>query len=76
MLQRTSKLLYADKVWRIINFFNIKRGSWIYIYTKYYLILYTNYVGKNVFSYNNVVSAVAIDHWSDGKHNTKVRTVN
>ena len=31
-LDQASKLLYADKVWRrTINFFDIKRGSWIQI---------------------------------------------
>ena len=37
-LQWTSKLLYADKVRRIYEFFLISRGVPEYIYAKYYLI--------------------------------------
>ena len=73
-----SKLLYADKVWRrTTNFFDIKRGSWIQIRkilsdkalimlerTMYLaiILLFVKYKFQN--------------HWSHGKHNTKVKTVN
>ena len=77
-LSWTSKLLYVDKVWRrTINLFNIKRSSWIHIRkilsdTKLIMLERTMYLAIILL----LVQYRFQNHWSDGKHNAKVRAVN
>ena len=70
-------LLYADEVWRrTINFFNSKRGSWIRIRkilfdTALIMLEGTMFLAIILL----LVQYRFQNHWSDGNHNAKVRTV-
>ena len=72
-----SKLLYADKVWRwTINFFDIIRDSWIEIRK---ILSDTTLIKLERTMYLAIILLVKYrfqNHWSDGKHNDKVQTVN
>ena len=70
--------MHGDKVWRkTIDFFDIKRGSWIHI-TKILsdrtpiMLQRTMYLAIILL----LVQYRCQSHWSDGKHNAKGRTVN
>ena len=73
-----SKLLYADKVWkRTINFFDIKRGSWIQI--RKILFDATQIMLERTMHLAIILLLVKHwfqDHWTDVKHDAKAQTVN
>ena len=71
-------VIYADKVWRrTINFLDIKRCSWIHIRKIssdpiQIMLEKTMYLAIMLL----LVQYRFQNHWSDGKHNAKVWTVN
>ena len=70
-----SSMLYVDKVWRR-TIFRCQEGSWIQIPKISDTALIMSERTMHLVIILLWVKCRFQNHWSDGKHNTKVQTVN